>query len=95
MLKKIESRTIAGIEIIALEYVMETPRGEVHGSFFTGYVQLASQRAFVVASYRPLLCPLLGKTDHKKLLHSYHQNSHVCIEKHQNETTITKRPKLA
>ena len=100
MLKKIESRTIAGIEIIALEYVMETPRGEVHGSFFTGYVQLASQNlcrisTYVVASYRPHLCPLLGKTDHKKLFHSYHQNSHVCIEKHQNETTITKRPKLA
>ena len=71
---------------------METPRGEVHGSFFTGYVQLASQNlcrmsTYVVASYRPLLCPILGKTDHKKLFHSYHQNSHVCIEKHQNEKT--------
>ena len=76
------------------------PGGEVHGSFFTGYVQLASQNlcrisTYVVASYRPHLFPLLGKTDHKKLFHSYHQNSHVCIEKHQNETTITKRPKLA
>ena len=52
-----------------LEYVMETPppgRG-VHGSFFAGYVQLASQNlcrilAYVVASYTPHLCPLLGKT---------------------------------
>ena len=68
MLKKIESRTIASIEIIALEYVMESPTGgEVHGSFFSGYVQLASQNLcrisiYVVASYRPRLCPLLGKT---------------------------------
>ena len=73
MLKKIESRTVAGIEIIALEYVMETPRGEVHGSFFTGYVQVASQKlcrisTYVVASYRPHLFPLLGKTDHKKVI---------------------------
>ena len=67
MLKKVESRTIASIEIIALEYVMETPRGEVHESFFTGYMQLASKNlcrisAHVVANYRPHLCPLLGET---------------------------------
>ena len=67
MLKKIESRTIASIETIALEYVMETPRGGVHGSFFAEYVQLASQNlchvlAYVVANNRPHLCPLLGKT---------------------------------
>ena len=41
------------------------------GHFFAGYVQLASQNlcrilayvlAYVLASYRPHLCPLLGKT---------------------------------
>ena len=68
MLKKIESITIASIELIALEYVMEgPPGGEVHESFFTGYVQLAPQNlcrisTYVVASYRSHLCPLLGKT---------------------------------
>ena len=68
MLKKIESRTIASIETIALEYVMEKPPGGgVHGSFFAEYVQLASQNlchvlAYVVANNRPHLCPLLGKT---------------------------------
>ena len=46
---------------------METPRGEVHESFFTGYMQLASQNlcrisAHVVVNYRPHLYPLLGKT---------------------------------
>ena len=64
----IESRTIASIEIMVLEYVMETPPGggEVLGSFFAGYVQLASQNLslildYIVANYRPNLCTLLGK----------------------------------
>ena len=39
----------------------------IHGSFFAGYVQLASQNlcrilAHVVANYRIHLCPLLSKT---------------------------------
>ena len=48
---------------------METPPGGggLHGSFFAGYVQLASQNlcrilAYVVANYRTHLCPLLSKT---------------------------------
>ena len=51
-----------------LEYEMETPPGGGYmGHFFAGYVQLASQNlcrilAYVLASYRPHLCPLLGKT---------------------------------
>ena len=68
MLKKIESRTVASIEIIAFEYVMETPGGGgVGGSFLARYVQLASKNlcrilAYVVANYRPHLCSLWGKT---------------------------------
>ena len=48
---------------------METPRGGGGhvGHFFAGYVQLASQNlcrilAYIVANYRPYLCPLFGKT---------------------------------
>ena len=54
---------------MVLEYVMETPPrgGGVLGSFLAGYVQLASQNLclildYIVANYRPNLCPLLGKT---------------------------------
>ena len=57
MLKKIESRTIASIETIALEYVMEKPP---QGGY-TGHFSL-SILAYVVANNRPHLCPLLGKT---------------------------------
>ena len=54
---------------MVLEYVMETPPGEggeFLGSFFAGYVQLASQNLsfildYIVANYRPNLCTLLGK----------------------------------
>ena len=50
--KKIESRTIARKEIIVLEYVMEAPGGGgVHGSFFAGYVQLASQNLCRILAY--------------------------------------------
>ena len=45
-----ESRTIARKEIIVLEYVMEAPGG-VHGSFFAGYVQLASQNLCRILAY--------------------------------------------
>ena len=57
---------------------MEAPGG-VHGSFFAGYVQLASQNlcrilAYVVANYRPHLCLLLGKTrmDWEPFIKYYH-----------------------
>ena len=77
--KKIESRTIASVEIIVLGYVMETLGGGIHGSFFAGYVQLASQNlcrilAYVVANYRPHLCLLLGKTrmDWEPFIKYYH-----------------------
>ena len=53
--------------------------GGIHGSFFAGYVQLASQNlcrilAYVVANYRPHLCPLLGKTgmDWEPFIKYYH-----------------------
>ena len=52
MLKKIESRTVASIEIIAFEYVMETPRGGgVGGSFLARYVQLASKNLCRILAY--------------------------------------------
>ena len=44
------------------------PPGRVHGSFFAGYVQLASQNLYpiiayyFVVNYRLYLCPLLGKS---------------------------------
>ena len=50
MLKKIESRTVASIEIIAFEYVMETPGG-VGGSFLARYVQLASKNLCRILAY--------------------------------------------
>ena len=65
--KKVESRTIASIEIVVLKYVMKTlGGGGVHGSFFAGYVQLTSQNlcrtlTYFVANYRPHLCLLLSK----------------------------------
>ena len=45
MVRHICIQCIASIEIIVLEYVMETPT-----------------LAYDVVSYRPHLCPLLGKT---------------------------------
>ena len=43
VLKKVERRTIASIKIIVLEYAMKPLPSRVHGSFFAGYVQVASQ----------------------------------------------------
>ena len=51
MLKKIESRTVASIEIIAFEYVMEIPGGGVGRSFLARYVQLASKNLCRILAY--------------------------------------------
>ena len=51
MLKKIESRTVASIEIIAFEYVMENTGGGVGGSFLARYVQLASKNLCRILAY--------------------------------------------
>ena len=57
-----ESRTIAGIEIIVLEYEMEIPPGEKYMSHFLLGMCSWLLRTSVVFQPRPHLCPLLRKT---------------------------------